>query len=418
MMHSDPARRPDAAAARDQLGALAAQASNQSFARPTSWPGTTAVTSPWAPGYQAGGFTSPPESAPRAERPWYARASTLVPLAIVLLVVLALSGVLAARWLGREEPESMAAPPPPGAHGPSPTDHALPPAWGSVRDYLPAPARVDMCKVRDLADFSGFGEVTPVLGGRYSECAEDIALTSGGTAHVSFGIWRPGLVAQGPTEQRGDLAIVSPEGVGTSCLRQIEFPTGHHLDVNVTIDGSSAASPCAIAGVGADAVVRNLRSSGTAPTVATLGDPNSLRRQDACKLLAPADVVAVPGVKPSAGRPLYADWACSWGNNPSIPGFSPPAVVVQFQRAVARNPQDAGTLHEIGGRDVYVRMAQGDNDQVMCLADIVNRVAADPGEQPYAELVILSVYADVSATRQCQLSLDLAKKLITQLPPP
>jgi hypothetical protein len=32
--------------------------------------------------------------------------------------------------------------------------------------------------------------------------------------------------------------------------------------------------------------------------------------------------------------------------------------------------------------------------------------------------VVLAVYAQVSATKQCQLSVDLAGKLIAQLPPP
>lgn len=412
MTQADPARRPDAVAAADQLAALAAaQPSNRSFLHPTSRSPSPGAAAPWASGHQPGGVAALPGSTPRTRR-WYARASTLIPLAVALLAVLALSGVLITRRLDRREPESVAQPPPPAAV------QAVPPPVDSVKDYLPAPARADLCALRDMADFSGFGGVTKVVDGRYSECAENIALSGGGTAHVSFSIWIPGPVARAPTEQRGDLVIVTPDPTGSGCLRQIEFPTGYHLDVTATMDGGATMLPCTIAGFGADAVVRDLSATGSVPTVATLGDPNSLRGQDACQLLDPADVAEVPGVDPSVRRPLYANWACSWGNNPSNAGFSPPAVVVQFERAEPRTPQDAGTLHEISGRDVYVRMAQGDNDQVMCLADIVNRVAADPGEPPYAELVVLSVYADVSAVRRCQLSVDLAGKLITQLPPP
>jgi hypothetical protein len=407
MMQPDPARRLDAVAARDQLAALVeAQPGNPS----TRWAPSSATAAPWASGREPGDPAASPGSEP--PRPWYTRPSVLVPLAVVLVVALALGGALVARRLDRTEPQSMAQPTPPS------TAQAMPPPADNAKDYLPTPARADLCAVRDMADFSGFGEVTKVLGGRYSECAEDITLASGGTAHVSFSIWNPGPIAQAPIEQRGDLTIVSPDRAGSACLRQIEFPTGYHLDVTVTMDSSAAVSPCTIAGIGTDAVVRNVSANGFVPTVPTLGDPNSLRRQDACQLLAPADVAKVPTIDPSARRPLYANWACSWGNDPNAAGFAPPAVVVQFQRVEARNPQDAGTLHEIGGRDVYVRMAKGDNDQGMCLADIVNRVAADPGEPPYAELVVLSVYAHVSATRQCQLSVDLARKLITQLPPP
>ncbi|HEY1968005.1 MAG TPA: protein kinase [Pseudonocardia sp.] len=410
MTQVEPAHRPSAAAARDQLLMLSATPDPAaSPSQPTTEPAKPLSVWPPPPGKPAAPSTPP------AERRWHTRPAVLIPLAVLLVAALVVAGMLVPRWLHQATEPATQGP----TTAPSTPSAPSAPPWAAGKNYLPEPNRADLCALRDMADFSGFGAVTKVPSGRYSECGDDIALIGGvATAHVKFSIWLPGQVFPAPTEQRGDLTIVRPEPTDTSCLRQIEFPTQYHLDITVTIDGNATISPCELAEFGADALVRNLQVTGSVPTVGTMGDPSSLRRQDACQLLTAADVAEVPGVNPAAGHPLYGNWACSWGNNPTGPGFRPPAVVVQFQRADAHDPQDQGTQYEIGGRDVYVRVAKGDNDQSMCQADVVHRVAATAHGRPYAELVVLAVYAQVSATKQCQLSVDLAGKLIAQLPPP
>jgi hypothetical protein len=318
--------------------------------------------------------------------------------ALVVLIVAVLGAILLIPVMMRHL--EAAAPPPP-----SPSDK-----------YLPRPALADPCALAKAPDYALFGTVSDHPGPWFSSCDAGLILAGGGTANVEFRMFVPQSV-DGPTDHRGDLTVISPPGNdATQCYRDVMLPDRNIIVARTTVT-SSNLDACVLSGMGVDAVVQLLHSAGTLPTVPDLGAANSLRRQNACKVLSGAELAEVPGLDTSQTYPQFGGWACYWGVNlATMSNSGAPWVDVYFER---ENPMVAGpdgTPRTIAGRTVFLKNQNITNGQD-CIAQIVHRRETAAADAPPEESANIEVRAPVPAAQQCQLAADLAAKLIPHLPP-
>jgi hypothetical protein len=138
--------------------------------------------------------------------------------------------------------------------------------------------------------------------------------------------------------------------------------------VDVRPDDGVSLDPCEVATVAAESVSSSLRTLDEVPR-RPARDPRSLVHQDACVLLAPADLAAVPGFAAASPEAGFADWSCQW-DNASGTG----AVRVLFDQGDADSVSEGAHLR-LSGRDVYVE-PDGYGDGT-CAARVVNLVVAD-----------------------------------------
>ena len=370
MIDPDPGGRPDAATARDVLNEIA-----------------------------KGSTAAPPGPTPtlvETRRPGLRRLTRRTVLAAIALGVAALAAATSVLLphLRQSTPE----PPASAAH-----------------NYLPDPRYANPCALRDGADYTGFGSTKAYATGAFlNECGVGIVLTGGGAAEVNFFLFSPRTL-WGATEQRGDLTIVRPEPSNTQCDRFVVLPDRTYIDTRATLTGGTV-KPCQLADLGTDAVLRILSSTGAVPRYDSLGEATSIYRQHACQLLNNADLGALPGLDLTKTYPAFGDWGCTWGNDPNDPHFGPPAVEIVFLYTAALIAPQNGALENIAGRNVFIQIQTGDNDQTECTAQVVHRHR--DGSIPRDEIIDVAVYAAVPAEEQCQMARELAAKVIARLPPP
>jgi serine/threonine protein kinase len=374
----DPRRRPDAATAHQLLATLTQDTLTRDNVTPTR-------TSP---------EPSPSLVDPRpARRRWFTRPTVLAPLAL-LLAALVIAAIMLLPHLRHTPPA------PPAAAG---------------KNYVPDPQRADPCALLNTSDFNGFGSTHKYLGQGFNTCDVIVTLSGGGTADVQI-YFIVGQSHVGSAERRGDLTIFRADPSASDCLRMVALPDGTTINIDAFL-ANSTISPCPLADIATDTVLRDI-SSGSVPELSTAGDPNSLRRQNACQLLDSSDLQAAPGVESTKVYPKFADWACAWGNDTGDPNFRPPAVELYFMRVLPLSAGQDGTPEKITDRDVFVKPQVGANDQAECLVQVVHRHTTDDSGNPGEDVVNVGVYAAVPYDQQCAMARKLAASAIAKLPPP
>jgi serine/threonine protein kinase len=421
MTNADPSKRPDAATARDMfvsaahmIGAQPPAPAPEIATPPPTTPAPAPATQPpagavppWAAAVPAPFQTSAAQTVPTRTVPTHIvptpvtsspgrqKRSFVIP-AVVASVVLLIAAVVATLLLIPGIRHSEAAPP-------------------TADKYLPNPALADACAMAKAPDYALFGTVDYIVGAWFGSCDATIVLTGGGTADINFRVVGPQTVP-GPTEQHGDLTVISPGGTDlTQCYRDIVLPDRNIIVAWTTVT-NSAISPCVLSGLGTDAVVQHLQSSGSVPTLPNLGDASSLRRQNACQILTKADIGEVPGVDTSQIYPKYGNWTCYWGADLAYQYARAPWVYVSFNRENPLVAGQDGTPQNIAGRTVFVKSENGANGQTDCIAQIVHRRTTLPSGGTLEESANVAVHAAVPPDQQCHLATDLAAKLIPRLP--
>jgi hypothetical protein len=398
MINADPSRRPDAATARNMFLAaaneIATQPANATAAGPATQPPTDGVP-PWAPMGPAPSRTprgpgpTPGATPGTAERKRSILALTVVASLVLLVIVAVVAAVL---LIPRNRHTEASAQP--------------------ADKYLTNPVLADACTMAKDPNYALFGTVDYTVGAWFSSCDATVVLTGGGTADVNYRVVSPQTVP-GPTAQHGDLTVISPaSGDPTQCFRDVVLPSRNLIVVWTTVSNSTM-SPCVLSGLGTDAVIQRLRSTGSVPTVPNLDAANSLRGQNTCELLTKADVGEVSGVDTSKVYPKYGNWICYWGVDLDTENSGgAPWVNVYFERENPMTTGPDGTPQTIAGRTVFLKTENNGND---CVAQILHRRGA--GGKMNEESANVSVHAAVPPDQQCHLAADLAAKMIPHLPP-
>ena len=414
MTSGEPTRRPNAPTARDMFTSAAQLISarhttagsftpsatmsatgNPPFVPVQSGPLPTSA----APPGPAHNWQAPTSAVPRTgnRRRWFVRPAVIISAAVLLLIAAIGATIMLTR--GTEHPQAAAPSPPPDK-------------------YLPHPTLVDTCALAKLPNYALFGKPNYFQAPFLSSCQIGIDLTGGGGALIRVQIFEPAVLtflSSYPTEQRGDLKIISPpQPEPHQCDRFVVLPDQNVLDVETTTM-SSTMNPCTLSGMGIDSTVTHLQTVGSVPELPNPVPPNSLRRQNACQLLTAADVAEIPGLDTSQLYPQYANWACSRGADLKQQRKAP-WVLATFESGSPLVAGTNGTLQTIAGRSVFVQPVTdpaGNN----CAAQIVHSNTLLPTGGAIEEVVAISVHDDVVSDQQCQLAVKLATKVIPRLPP-
>ena len=305
----------------------------------------------------------------------------------------------------------------PQAQSPPPTNTA-PPTSTAPAIPIGDPRLVDPCALIDPAQFARFGRVTagPAVTQRFTICRTQIGLKAGGRVEVVLWFLDPQALIRGVREQRGGLGLVRADASTDRCPRAAVFPDGQILHIRAELE-IGPADLCAITDVALEHAVRIITERGV-PHRSSLGDANSLRRQNACALLNDETLRRVPALDPTQRWEGFGDWRCGWGNDNLAGSFRPPAVDLFFGWAEPLSAPKYGERVRLVDRDVYVKLGVGNKDQTACYARVAHRAAPIGNGQPGQEHVVVVVYAAVPAAEQCQLARDLAAAVIPKLPPP
>jgi actin-like ATPase involved in cell morphogenesis len=339
------------------------------------------------------------------------------------MAALLLAGIVAVAWTLIPYPGPPATPPllNPNSDVPLPPPSPQPSPSTSVAPAIPIgdPRLVDHCALLNPIQFAGFGRVYagPRIDGYFNQCRLYLRLNGGGKAEVaaSFVENTARRVPSSAEERRGELGIVRLDAAQAGCPRNILLSDQTTVVISASVHEASTDA-CAIADAGTESAVRVLTERGV-PHLSSLGEQNSLRRQNACAVLDDQTLHRVPALDSTRRDEAFGGWGCQWGSVPNVEGFQPSAVDLFFQWV---NPLSAsnGEQVRLAGRDVYIKPSVGMNNQEACFARVVHRNRSLGDGQRAQEIVVLAVYAGVPVNEKCQLARDLAASVISKLPPP
>jgi serine/threonine protein kinase len=409
----DPATRPDAATARDQLTEFATQlnapvpvsaATPQGVPpwaprrpapepAPADLPTYGAPASLVAPPHEPGeppppGSGSPPDAtgspAPGSKRMWWLVAGAV-------LAVLALAGGLLIAFWPWVSGSSTAAPPPIGD-----------------------PRTADPCSLLNTGSAQRFGQATMYPDFGYPQSCR-IDIKTDGQAYV---VLRATLDVgwpeppDGTAERLGKLTIYRAVASGGMCDRTVVVDDQSRVYVRALAGGGATTDLCAVADVGTQSAVFAL-SGGSLPRREIIGPRNALIWLDTCTLLDQPTLAQVPGLDPTRRFAGVAGWLCIWGSNPAFTGE--PTVKV----AVDRTGPLSGQPVQIGGRSAQV-FPGGDKDPGTCMVDLVQRSYTGTSGNSRVEVLEFTVFLGTQqpADAACRSATALVAAAAPKLPAP
>ncbi|MET0188607.1 MAG: serine/threonine-protein kinase, partial [Pseudonocardia sediminis] len=392
MTDADPARRPSAADAVEQLWALADRPEPVHpavTAAGTAGGGAAAPDAPRPDGTDPRGDGSgptPPHSEPThlpagRSRAWYRRPAVVTGAALLLVLAVA-----AGTALTRGEPETPAAAGPP----------TLPASVGTV--LIGDERTADPCLI-DPAALSSFGKPTLIPDyGNLAACSVD--LTQRGSDSYDVPVrWRPSASdpPEGEQQRIGDLLVVRrPPSDDVSCERYVLLTDGTQADINVAFTGDQApiAAPCTVADAAVASAVTTLAQRGV-PRRPAPQEP--LGSADACTLIRPEDLSFLPPDRRTDTYRGFAGWSCDWsdGRDPEL------GITLTFDRYAP--PSETGD--PVPGTPAFVRVQDDDS----CNGEIPRRQFLGVDGKPRAEELRVKVEGTGTPEQKCA----IAGRLVT-----
>lgn len=295
-----------------------------------------------------------------------------------------------------------------GATTPAPTTPASP-----ARSALGDPRSADPCSVLATAPLARFGSTDLVTDyGNFDRCdvlvgpprqdpAVDVAATLLGK-DVEAG-------SHIPTRRTGNVTVASEPLDGDECDRTLQLDDGNHIQIMARLTGDSGPDLCAMADAATDHAVTVLRA-GTVPRRPSAAVPASLATADACALLTPAAIGAVPGgVHADDPDRDFGNWGCHWGSSDGDSGID-----LVFDRNSPPLDTSDGTPVRVGGAKGFVSPEY--EDQGTCTLRLVNRDFTDITGQHVEELVELTVSGSGAVGKLCDTAEQLGTAAAPRLP--
>jgi hypothetical protein len=307
---------------------------------------------------------------------------------------------------------SCASEPPPA---PSPPTRVIPsaglPRSSGITITPDQLSNSDPCGLLSPQALSRFGRVSIEMGSQFTTCEGTISLTDGGTATVSSGFEfkPPEGTSVTPTDRNG-VTVYSAAGGSNGCSRYIVV--SDHATITVT--ASLARRPdllCAIADAAIDGMLSQLVRGELLPAELP---PNSLGKQDACRLLDHTEIRRIASIDPRQVHPSYNGQGCEWNTGTE----RSPSVYVSFWRTF-RPEVDESTDREItiDGRTAIVDTWVGGTLKLpSCEVQIVHRPLDRPILAREVEKLSVSVYTDAPEESNCAPAIELATAALGRLP--
>ncbi|GLZ46874.1 hypothetical protein Acsp06_30590 [Actinomycetospora sp. NBRC 106375] len=315
----------------------------------------------------------------------------LVVVAVVAVLVL-LAGVVAAalsfRGGGTDDTGGTG-----GAAGAG--DRVVPAVIGDARTVEP-------CAVTDPAAISGTARVVPDLGSP-AACTVLAAVPGGDVVVVATLEPVATAVTEGREERVGSLVVRRSAPRDGICSRTVVTTEGVQVAVDAAPASGSSADPCASADAATDATVRTLLAGAPLPRRATADPPAALTTVDACALLDPDDLEAVPGLDAARVAPGVGGWSCRWGSEPGAGG-------TVAEVAVERRRTFTATA-DVGGRPATVT-----DRRDSCDVAVAQRAYTAVDGSPRVELLEVSVHGPPED--RCAAATGLAAAAVPRLPAP
>ncbi|MEH1100607.1 DUF3558 family protein [Micromonospora sp. CPCC 205561] len=249
------------------------------------------------------------------------------------------------------------------------------------------------------------------MGWQYTTCQGTISLTDGGAAMVSSEFrFKPHEGTPLTPADRNGVTVYGAPGDSNGCSRHVVV-SDH---ATVTVIASLAQGPdllCAIADAAIDGMLPQLTRGELQPLVLP---PDSLGRQDACRLLDHTEVRRMAGIDARQVHPSFNGQGCEW----STGAERGPSVLVSFRRA----PQpkiDEGTDRAINidGRTAIVDTWVGGALKLpSCEVQIAHRPLERPTSTSTVEQLSVSVYTEAPEESNCAPATELATAALGRLP--
>lgn len=437
MLARDPATRPDASAARELLRAAAGPpAELPPLPDPLPPERTGSDSAPWPPSADEGDDHD--DGAPHPAR----RAAALirrhrVPAAVTVLALLAAGAGagLALHGGGHHAPQVTADARPPASTAPRATPTAARPGSASpLGDHRTA----DPCALLDPAALRRYGdpELDPAYGG-FERCDVIVhprtgtgtgsgggSSSSGSDAgdidvEVQFASGPGSSDLPAPVRGTSRVRLVQERPDGGECDRDLLFPGDRSAHVDITAQPADSNQPpdallCAIADTAAATAYSTLDAlapGGSLPRRAPALPAGSLARTDACTLLAPHVLQAVPGIDADHPDIGYGNWACAWRSTTTDLD-----VRLRYDRGQPPSSGDASATR-LGGLPAYV-FPPGEEGDHTSLIVLVDRTYTGSGGDPLAETVrVLVAGASRTDAQLRTLAEELATAVARQLHP-
>ncbi len=361
LLQPDPAKRPDAASARQLLQELAATATDGEG--PVWWP------------------------VGAAGRPRRSRRRAMATAGACVAALVAVAGLL----VFRPDSSTLAGPLP----------------------VLGDPRTADPCALTDAGAVSRFGNGTTTYEsayGNFNRCDVIVTLSGGTRVQVKVELDKPAS-PEGTMEKVGALRVFrQPENNGY-CDRTVLLADQNRVTITAKLlpgREPGSADLCAIADAATGHVVTVL-GRGAIPRRAAPADAASLARMDACPLLDSNALTRVLGADVSAPEAGFGDWECRWDSN-----TSKLSVLLAFDRNIPLDATDGRHLR-LGGHDVYITPEADEPD---CLAQVVHRRDFfDANGKPADELLKIVVRGPQTPDQLCGPATELAAAAAAKLPP-
>ncbi|WP_433783260.1 hypothetical protein ACQPX6_24880 [Actinomycetospora sp. CA-101289] len=341
---------------------------------------------PPGPSRPPGPPTPPPRGTPPSSRPSTRSLALLAAGAVALL----LAGVVAV-VLTPATPDVPA----------GPEDRVVPAAIGD-------PGTVDPCGLLDPAALGqGAGgapaRLVPDLGSP-AACTADVPGPRADLVVVATLEPVATAVTAGEEQRVGPLLVRRAPPRPGVCTRTVVTTEGVQVALDAVAPAGSGADPCPVADAATDGAVAALSRGAPLPRRAGDDPPGALTGVDACGLLTPADLAAVPGLDPARVARGVGGWSCRWGSGEGR--GSVVTVGVTRRRAVA-------PTEDVAGRAAVVTPGSAS-----CTTALVQRALTAPDGSPRVELLEVTVFGDGPPAGLCDLSRTLATATGPRLPPP
>ncbi|WP_329171751.1 DUF3558 family protein [Streptomyces sp. NBC_01477] len=172
--------------------------------------------------------------------------------------------------------------------------------------------------------------------------------------------------------------------------------------------GDSGPDLCAMADAATDHAVTVMRV-GTVPRRPSAAVPASLATADACALLTPAALGALPGVQAAGAERDFGNWGCHWRSSDGDSG-----VDLVFDRNSPPLDTSDGTPVAFGAGKGFVVPEY--DDRGTCTLRLVNRDFTDITGQRVEELADLTVSGTGALGKLCDTAKHLGTTAAARLP--
>jgi serine/threonine protein kinase len=394
LLADDPAARPTAAEAQEALRRIATATPAQiahEHDKTLVYPADEPTGSTIAQRLDPPELPAPPLHAPRRR---------IVITALIAAAIAATGAVIATRQ-----------PTGPGAisTATTTTSAAVPAPDGQI--VIADPRSADPCSLIDLTALSQHGSAEiDRANSKFSACRANIR----GRANLTVDLLGPDEYAPpgGALQRLGPLIIARFEattyasGTRTRCERRVALSDGNTVLVSAeSPEGAMADDMCAVAETGVTAAIDALFARGIGTRVG-LDVERPLARVDACGLIQPADLAAIPGFETATGRPKFGSWGCTWATG------SGTRAQLDFWRSTQLTEADVDT--DFNGRRGTVFFRPGSH----CYAHITWGDISRDGRQWPVDLVRIYAYGSQPEAELCGYARTLANAVAANLPPP